>query len=505
MGRRRLLPAGPVALAVWSAKPERPYAPGHHPPGTHERHPDQLRAMRNPKLMRHRASPSWLHQILVFVLVESQLLVGVPLLAAPADPARSGEPEAAAGSAAPAEPAGAADPAPEAPPVASAKPKPAPPVKVNRTVPKVEPIPQDPVFGAEPKRAEITRARVFGEPLVAVGDTPTVEDNKALAQAIKGFHGNRKEGRPRAIDGYLQDRPDSPWRASLQGNLGRLYRRNGYFTRSEKALRESWDLAKGSEDPKERLVADAAVGELLNLYRSFGRLEPLEELLGEVEDRPMLGDPAERRLDAGRPAWILRNRHEMAIPSGPLALDRILHYYEPMAQVPAPIEEFHATEAGATLAEMAQLAQEVGMRLQMGLRHGGEIPLPAMMHLKVGHFSAILRQEGDRFLLDDPLLGGEVWMNAEALEEESSGYFLIPEGKRPAGWTDVDEKAATTIRGFCAPAANPRATGMCNKRMGGSGGCTTSPCMATYSFHAAMGSLHLQDAPVGYSPPRGPS
>src|SRR5260221_10029193 len=165
MGRRRLLPAGPVALAVWSAKPERPYAPGHHPPGTHERHPDQLRAMRNPKLMRHRASPSWLHQILVFVLVESQLLVGVPLLAAPADPARSGEPEAAAGSAPPTEPAGVAGPAPEAPPVASAKPKPGPPVKVNRTGPKVEPLPREPAFGPERKRAGTSSAAVFEKPL----------------------------------------------------------------------------------------------------------------------------------------------------------------------------------------------------------------------------------------------------------------------------------------------------------------------------------------------------
>src|SRR5260221_1671291 len=140
MGRRRLLPAGPVALAVWSAKPERPYAPGHHPPGTHERHPDQLRAMRNPKLMRHRASPSWLHQILVFVLVESQLLVGVPLLAAPADPAPQAEPEAAAGSAAPAEPAGAAAPAPEGPPVASALPRPAQPDKRYSNASKFAPI-----------------------------------------------------------------------------------------------------------------------------------------------------------------------------------------------------------------------------------------------------------------------------------------------------------------------------------------------------------------------------
>jgi len=60
--------------------------------------------------------------------------------------------------------------------------------------------------------------------------------------------------------------------------------------------------------------------------------------------------------------------------------------------------------------------------------------------LESRHYAAILRQEGGRYLLEDPTFGNTVWATKQALEAETSGYFLIPPGVLPQGWRSVEEK-----------------------------------------------------------------
>src|SRR5260221_403194 len=61
------------------------------------------------------------------------------------------------------------------------------PVKVNRTVPKVEPPKTGLEFAATPTTQELFRARIFEEPLVPVGGEPTVAENADLAAALLGY------------------------------------------------------------------------------------------------------------------------------------------------------------------------------------------------------------------------------------------------------------------------------------------------------------------------------
>src|SRR5438094_5352262 len=60
-------------------------------------------------------------------------------------------------------------------------------VKVNRTIPKVTPVSAFPVFSPDPKDEEIMRARVFEEPLVPMGAGTSVEENRALADAVLSY------------------------------------------------------------------------------------------------------------------------------------------------------------------------------------------------------------------------------------------------------------------------------------------------------------------------------
>ena len=70
-----------------------------------------------------------------------------------------------------------------------------------------------------------------------------------------------------------------------------------------------------------------------------------------------------------------------------------------------------------------------------------------MIHWKLDHYAAIIRQEGDKYLVQDPTFLNDVWATREALEAESSGYFLIPSGQLPKGWRTVEAKEGQNVWG----------------------------------------------------------
>ena len=86
-----------------------------------------------------------------------------------------------------------------------------PPVKVNRTVPSVKPVPLSPVFSAQPTDDELFRARVFGEPMVPTGTT-SLDENRALATALSAFLDGRGREDFAPIEGFLKAHPTSAWR-----------------------------------------------------------------------------------------------------------------------------------------------------------------------------------------------------------------------------------------------------------------------------------------------------
>ena len=104
------------------------------------------------------------------------------------------------------------------------------------------------------------------------------------------------------------------------------------------------------------------------------------------------------------------------------------------------------------------------------MRHTGrDFPVPSVAHLKSGHYAALLRRDGARYLIDDPALGGQAWVREEALAEESSGVFVVPSELAPAGAAPLtpDEAATTWGRGF-ATLTDPRGSTVDNPHTPGS-------------------------------------
>src|SRR5437588_13080311 len=79
--------------------------------------------------------------------------------------------------------------------------------------------------------------------------------------------------------------------------------------------------------------------------------------------------------------------------------------------------------------------------------HAATFIVPSVVHWKAGHYAALVRQEGDRYLIEDPTFGNTVWATKQALEEETSGYFLTPPGPLPNGWRAVESKEVATVWG----------------------------------------------------------
>ena len=398
-------------------------------------------------------------------------------------------------------------PAPPAVPEAGA------PAQVNRTRAQLEPVPVRPVFSARPGDGEFFQARLFAEPLVPIGRATNEAENLALAEALTRYVEARDVG---VLEDYLARTPDTAWRVALLTNLGTIYRRSGYYSQALGAWQEAWRLSKRETEPLARATAERALAELAQLWARLGRYESLEALWDEIEGRDVRGPAAELLQGAREGFALMQQRPELAFRCGPLSIESILMAVRPQTRatplVAEAISAAQSTRAGTSLAHMVSLAAQVGLDLQAAFREDpAAAPLvPALVHWKAGHFAAIVAQEGDAYLVNDPTFGDELWVSRAALKAEASGYFLVPVGALPAGWRQVAASEAATVWGKgAANQTNTNAQGPNNKKKPckkkNKKKCGKKKCpLADYDVHLMLVSLNLEDTPVGYEPPRGP-
>jgi RHS repeat-associated protein len=383
--------------------------------------------------------------------------------------------------------------------------KPAP-VRANRTVPPVTPISPFPVFSARPSDEEITRARVFEEPLVPMTGKSSEAANRQLANALSVY---LRSGNPEdlsLLETFLHENPDSVWRASLWTDMGIVYRRTGYFSKALKTWEQAWELSKNETAPMARAIANRTLAEYAELSARLGRYEILEPLFEETKDRPIGGSPAEKLHGAKQGLWLMNNRPQDAFRCGPMALDRILAFQQGAAyKGDERLLRSESTRRGMSLPEVMALGNKLGMNLQMAIRsRSAEVLLPAVVHWKAGHYAALLKEENGRYLVQDPTFGDELWVSRQALEEESSGYFLVRAGDLPQGWKPVGQTEGGLVWGKGNTSSdNPEAQTCRDEK---AKGCTTcGRGMAVYDIHLMLVNLNITDIPLGYAPPRGPS
>ena len=255
------------------------------------------------------------------------------------------------------------------------------PVKVNRTVPKVEPPKTGLQFSASPTTQEIFRARVFEEPLVPIGGEPGADENAALAAALVGYAKRSGPDDFASLTGFLEKHPQSPWRAALLTGLGLEYYNTAHYSLALEAWEKAWPLAKEATDHKGKAIADRAAGELAYMYARLGRMTELEALLKSVESRAFIGAATERITGAGEGLWNMQNKPEISFKCGPYALQQILKSDQSLltsAATNALIEIFNSasTQQGCSLPQVAELSKKVGLNYQMAFRTVSESRTP---------------------------------------------------------------------------------------------------------------------------------
>jgi RHS repeat-associated protein len=368
------------------------------------------------------------------------------------------------------------------------------------------------MFSSCPTTRDISHARCFEEPLVPIGAEPTPGENAAVAGAITGYSQRSYPEDFSRLTEFLEAYPNSCWKPALLTNLGLEYYRTGRYSKTLEVWHEAWELSKSATDVKGKALADRAFGELVYMQARLGHMAELDATLGSVRERVFVGAATERVTGAREGLANMQVRPEISFRCGPHALYRVIASLQPKRGGHESVYELISTTEGCSLEQVAELSRELGLDFRMAYREKhAAIVCPSVVHFKVDHFAAIIQQRGDRYLLQDPTFGNDVWLSTDTLEAESSGYFLVPPAELIAGWRTVEAEEGRTVWGKGNTGNNdPGPHGPCDPASpGGGSSCPKDggDCkgLAVSRVHLMLVSLNINDEPVGYSPPVGPA
>jgi RHS repeat-associated protein len=348
--------------------------------------------------------------------------------------------------------------------------------------------------------------RWFAEPLVPMTAASNETDAGALLDSVSSDESWKTTRNNLEVLRTLAARhAGSSYEVALLTNLGIEEFQHGYFTRALTSWENAWRLGKADTSYFGKAVVDRAFAELTRMHARLGHFKELEILFKEAEGRNFSGTPQEIVEATKGGYWAMLHKPGESFKCGPAAVGKLFACLHPDQGIPAEVFSAQSTQKGISLRDVRDLSQKVELNLQAAKRSPG-VPLivPCVAHWKQEHYGAIVQEKDGRFLLQDTTFGfgGEIWMSREALEEESSGYFLVPAGALPEGWSAVSDETAVTV------------WGKGNTGTHGPGGCkkenpqVPKPCppfkMADWTLHVSIASLHVGDIPLFYTPPAGP-
>ena len=273
----------------------------------------------------------------------------------------------------------------------------------NRSRPKASPAPNAPnplPFSASPTTLELFRARVFEEPLVPIEGEPSVAENADLAAALSGYAHRSGRDDFSSLTGYLDQHPASVWRAALLTGLGSEYYNTAHYSLALEAWKEAWALGQNATSAQGKAIADRAGGELAYMYARLGRMVELDAFLQSVAGRGFIGPGNLKIIGAREGLWTMKHRPEIAFFCGPQALGCIKAALDPQHPGTEIIKAAASTPTGCSLSYVAELSRKLGLNYQMAFREpGGAFMVPSVVHWKLGHYAALMRQVGDLYCL----------------------------------------------------------------------------------------------------------
>lgn len=312
-----------------------------------------------------------------------------------------------------------------------------------------------PIVNLDPTDEDLSRSRLFDEPFYPtwVGGPNDALENHELAMALKGSLDDPQDRTLAHLEGYAQKFPSGRWVLSVELNRGIFLYDKGYFSLAMNAFRNAWNAGKnvkasGFLKIKIKDQTDRALAEWIRMDSRVGRKDEISKLLTELGPRKPEGKAARYYRDARDAIWNMNYRPGKAFFCGPYALQSILKFqHSPKAKDPLFVNS-KSPQTGFSLDQVWGLSSELGMGYQMAKRKpGSKVIIPCVVNWKLNHYAAIVEQKNGSFHSVDPTFGNNTWLTQDALDEEASGYFLVPNGSLPEGWEPVGIEEASKVWG----------------------------------------------------------
>ncbi len=297
--------------------------------------------------------------------------------------------------------------------------------------------------------AQVAAKPVFPSPLEWSGEqAPPEAESQALLEAIGAFESSGIKAGFTALEGFLGAHPGSAWGPSLQVNMAEYYRNSGRYTLALAHWEEAWTATKTNKQPGAQRTAARAVAGWTRLLASLGQKDKLNALFKEVDELQLPLGTYGTTVEGTKDGLIMMNsKPGVSYRCGSFALGQVARALHPDAQLKA-LFDAESPDGGFRLSELLDLAQSNGIPVVAVRRPaGGEIVVPSVIHWKLNHYAAIVEQKGDYYKVMDPTFGGHAWIDADTIDAEASGVFLVPTDQAPTRWAKLSAAECVAIYG----------------------------------------------------------
>jgi RHS repeat-associated protein len=360
--------------------------------------------------------------------------------------------------------------------------------------------------------ADLCASRLLIEPLIPMHIASVTDENETLAGSLAEYSRSRNV---EMLENFLNKLPKSRWYAAVALNVAEIRYEQGYLSVSRAYWTDIWNQTKDETRPLQKRIADEAISRLLMLDARLGKTDELVRILAEIKSRPMFGTPELRVHQAKDGLLTQQKRPSRSFKCGPYSVNSLLNIGRKTSTLNHDVDKTDSTKDGTNLAQVKDLADKVGLHYQLAHRQSNaDFPVPSVIHYKENHFAAITEAHNGLYHVTDPTFDekGSTWVSSKALLAETDGFALLPDGSLPSGWESLSKADAAKVwgKGFVGtynpakPPDSPQGCWPCWLKnqflhsLGFSG-------MAVASAFIMSATLKVQDTPVGYTPPVGPS
>jgi RHS repeat-associated protein len=291
---------------------------------------------------------------------------------------------------------------------------------------------------------------IFSRPIIWVGNqAPDDSHSSELAKVLDLFNTDPRGGID-AVEQFIASDPDSPWTPSLNENLAEYNRNRGRYTLALKHWEAAWNETKDGTDPNSREIAGRTIGLWCRLLGSLGRRDELQKLFAEAGQRGFDTSAYGSLIMGGQQATaMMKARPGLTFRCGSFALAQASRALAPTNEVWKKLQQIPSPDGGFRLSELAALASRYGLNfVPLHRDTGSELVVPSVIHWQLDHYAAIVSREKDgRYRVIDPTFGSGLIMDADTINAEASGNFLVPSDHQPEGWRALGADEASRIHG----------------------------------------------------------